>query len=234
VVNVPLSSEFALQPDAVLAAITERTKLIIICTPNNPTGNVFPMSDVEQVCAGAKCLVAIDEAYVEFSGQSHIPLMSTYSNVMILRTMSKWAGLAGMRVGYGLAPEQLAPAFLHVVPPFHNVALVSSEAAIASLDEKDYLLEQVQRICAYRDDLFADLAKTPGFKPFPSVTNFILVETPFTDARPLVVAVAERGVLVRSYGDPVLQQYLRVTVGTPEQNAAFIGALTSAMKDLAS
>src|SRR4051812_14043857 len=218
VMNVPLTADFELQPDAIIRAVTDRTKIIIICAPNNPTGNIFSQEAIDQVCEQANCLVAIDEAYAEFGGRSHIPLMQSRANVMVLRTMSKWAGLAGMRVGYGLVPTSLAAIMRHVVPPFHNVSLISSQAAIAALDDRESLLRQVGKICADRDSLAADIARVPGMQPLPSVTNFVLVRTPFPDASPLVASIAQRGVLVRSYGDPVLRPYLRVTVGTPAEN----------------
>jgi histidinol-phosphate aminotransferase len=233
VVNVPLTGDFGLQPDKIVQAVNAATKLIVICSPNNPTGNLFPMDEIEHICANTSCLVAIDEAYVEFSGQSHIPLMERYPNVMILRTMSKWAGLAGMRVGYGLVPEHLVGAFHHVTPPFHNVALVSSEAAVASLEDRDFLLRQVTSICAARNRLHDQLAEIPGLAPARSVTNFILVKTQLADARPLVRAIAERGVLIRSYSDPLLQSYFRVSVGLPEENATFLRALHDAIQEQA-
>ena len=232
VVNVPLTDAFEFQPEQVLAAITDRTKIVIICAPNNPTGNLFPMEAVEQVCANARCLIAIDEAYAEFAGHSHLPLMDRYPNVMILRTMSKWAGLAGMRVGYGLVPRQLVGAVGHVVPPFHNVSLASSEAAIASIEDREFLMRQVATLCDVRDSLFGQLAEIDGLAPLPSVTNFILVKTPFPDARPLVQAVAERGVLIRGYGDARLQPCFRVSVGLPEENIQFLHALRDAMKEM--
>jgi histidinol-phosphate aminotransferase len=233
VVGAPLAADFAFQPDSVIDAVSERTKLIIICCPNNPTGNLFPIEDIERVASSVKCLVAIDEAYVEFSGQSHIPLMASHPNIMILRTMSKWAGLAGMRVGYGLCPIDLAPAFLQVVPPFHNVALASSECAIASLEERDFLLDRVAQICADRDVLIAQINAIDGVTALPSVTNFILISSELADARPLVDLIAARGVLVRAYGDDVLRGYLRVSVGSPPENDAFVAALQSALEELA-
>lgn len=228
VVNAPLTADFQLQPGAILAAQTERTKLIVICTPNNPTGNSFPEESIRAVIAGAKCLVAVDEAYAEFAGTSFISLMQDYPNVMILRTMSKWAGLAGMRVGYGLVPEGLVDYMHRVVPPFHNVSLASSEAAIASIDDRAFLMERVADICRGRDALIASLASMPGLVPLPSETNFILVKTDLADARPLVTEIGQRGVLIRGYGDPVLQSYLRVSVGLPAENQAFVRALTEA------
>jgi histidinol-phosphate aminotransferase len=216
----------------VLEAVTDRTKLVVICSPNNPTGNVFPPEAIEEICAGAPCLVAIDEAYVEFSGQSHVRLMNRYPNVAILRTMSKWAGLAGMRVGYGLMPVQLVPFLGPIIPPFHNVGLASAEAAVASLDDREVLMEQVRTICADRDDLCRALTAIPGLEPLPSVTNFILVRTPFADARPLVAKISERGVLIRGYGDEILKPMFRVTVGRPDENAAFLAALTASLEEM--
>ena len=232
VVNVPLTTGFSLQPDRVVEAVNARTKLVIICSPNNPTGNLFPHEAIESICAQARCLVAIDEAYAEFAGVSQIPLMERLPNVMILRTMSKWAGLAGMRVGYGLVPTELVGAFSHVVPPFHNVALASSEVAIAAIDDRDFLMKQVAAICDYRDALISDIGKVAGLEPLPSVTNFILVRTQFPDARPLVKAITERGVLIRGYGDPLLQPYFRVTVGHPEENDLFLRALRESIEEM--
>lgn len=231
VVNVPLADDFTLRSDRIIQAVDDHTKIIIICSPNNPTGNLFPIDAIESICGSVSCLVAIDEAYVEFSGQSHIPLMKRYPNVMILRTMSKWAGLAGMRVGYGLVPEQLVSAFQHVTPPFHNVALASSEAAIASLEDREFLLRQVTSICAERDRLHDQLTAIPGLTALRSVTNFILVKTQFADARPLVRAIADRGVLIRSYADPLLQSYFRVSVGLPEENDQFLHTLQEALEE---
>ena len=234
VVNAPLTPSFELDGEKVLGEVSDRTKLIVICSPNNPTGNVFPLQAVEDICASVPCLVGIDEAYVEFSGQSHIPLMDRFPNVAILRTMSKWAGLAGMRVGYGLMPVQLLPFLGPIIPPFHNVGLASAEAAVASLKDRDVLMEQVRTICADREDLHHELASVPGLEPLPSVTNFILVRTWFADARSLVAKIADRGVLVRGYGDEVLKPMFRVTVGRPDENAAFLAALSASLEEMSS
>jgi histidinol-phosphate aminotransferase len=232
VVNAGLSASFELIPDSVVAAVSERTKLIIICSPNNPTGNVFSEEAIRSVIQRVDCLVAIDEAYAEFAGVSHIPLMAEYENVMILRTMSKWAGLAGMRVGYGIAPDALIDPLHRVVPPFHNVSLASSEAAIASIDDRAFLMERVADICVEREGLIASMRDIPGIDPLPSATNFILIRTDSEDARPLVKLIAQDGVLVRGYGDPALQSYLRVSVGLPSENDIFLESLRRACAEL--
>lgn len=110
-VNVPLgpAPHFALDVDGIIAATTERTKLIIICNPNNPTGTLFSMQDIRRIVQSVDTLVAIDEAYAEFSGRIHLDLANEFPNVVLLRTLSKFAGLAGFRVGYGIFPEALMP-----------------------------------------------------------------------------------------------------------------------------
>jgi len=232
-VDAPLTREFELDPDRVLAAIGPRTKFVIVCTPNNPTGNVLDQRAVERICAGASCLVVIDEAYAEFAGTSYIPFMDRYPNVMIGRTMSKFAGMAGMRVGYGLFPASLVPHLSQATPPFHNVSVASAEAVIASLDDLDYLRGVVARIVADRDALADQLRELPGVTPLASATNFLLVRLPVDDAGPVVQALARRGVLVRHFNRPELgiRDCLRVTIGTTEENEIFLHALQDVLAE---
>ncbi|MGI8475716.1 MAG: histidinol-phosphate transaminase [Thermomicrobiales bacterium] len=232
-VDVPLTADFQLDPDAVLAAVTARTKLIVICTPNNPTGNLLDETAVERICAEAPCLIAIDEAYAEFAAASHISFLDRHPNVMIFRTMSKFAGLAGMRVGYGLFPTSLAPFLHHVTPPFHNVSVASSEAVIASLDDLDHLRGIVARIVADRETLSDQLREIPGVSAYPSATNFLLVGLPTADAAPVVAQMARRGVLVRHFARPELaiRHCLRVTIGTTEENEFFLRTLADVLAE---
>jgi histidinol-phosphate aminotransferase len=211
-VNVPLTPDFQLDADGVLAALTERTKLIVICSPNNPTGNLLDSDAIERICANAACIVAIDEAYAEFAGVSHIPLMERHRNV-----------------AYGMFPRVLVPFLHHVTPPFHNISVPSSLAAIASLDDLDYLRQNVDRIVADRDALSDQLREIPGVTPFESKTNFVLARLPVENAGPVVAELARQGILVRYFGNPAhgLVDCLRVSVGTTEENEAFLTALTS-------
>ncbi len=232
VVDVPLRPGYALDADGILAAVDPRTKLVIICNPNNPTGTLFDPAAVEHVVAAAPCLVAIDEAYAEFAGVAHTPLLDRYPNVALLRTLSKFAGLAGMRVGYGAFPPALMPHLLRVMPAFCNVAAPSAAAAIASLADVPYLDGVVARIVADRDALAAGLRAIPGVEPYPSATNFLLVRLP-VPAAPVVARLAARGVFVRRFGRPELGllDCLRVSVGTPEENATFLQELTTALAE---
>jgi len=225
VVDVPLREDFSLDVDGMLAACDGRTKLVIVCNPNNPTGNLFDTDAVERIVAEATCLVAIDEAYAEFAGYTHLPLMDRYPNVAVLRTMSKFAGLAGMRVGYGVFPALLMPHLLHVMPAFGNVSTASTVAAIAALGDLQYLSGVVATIVADRERLTNQLRALPGVDPCPSATNFLLVRLPVPGG-PVVRKLADRGIYVRRVA---LHDYLRVTVGLPEENALFLHALTEVL-----
>lgn len=228
-VDVPLTNDFQLDVAGILGAITDKTKYIIICTPNNPTGNQLQPADIQRIVGEAPCFVLIDEAYSEFAGTSYVDLVDKYPNVLVFRTMSKFAGLAGMRVGYGIVPKAVAPHFENIVQPCHNVSFVSSEAAIASLDDLDYLNGVVAQIVASRDELASNLREIPGVEPHPSATNFLLVKLPVVDGGPVVAELANRGILVRHFANPALRigDRLRVTIGTTEENERFLRELSN-------
>ncbi|MFT4036757.1 MAG: histidinol-phosphate transaminase [Thermomicrobiales bacterium] len=232
-VDVPLAPGFNLDVDGILAAIDDRTKLIIICNPNNPTGNLFPAADIERIIAEAPCLVAVDEAYAEFAGTTYLPLMEQAPNLAILRTMSKFAGLAGMRVGYGIFPESLMPYMGRVMPGFCNVSVAATAAAIASLGDRRYNEQTVMRILADRDALANHLREMPGVEPFASATNFLLVKLPVENAGQVVARLAEKGVFVRHFGNPAwgITNCLRVSIGSPEENEIFAAELEDALRE---
>ncbi len=222
VVDVPLGPrpDFGFDVDAVLASVNDRTKLVMVCNPNNPTGHLIPDTDIERLVRQAPCLVVVDEAYAEFSGQSQIGLMARYENVCVLRTLSKWAGLAGMRVGYGIFPEWMLGAIWSAVPAFCNISTAAEAAAIAALDDADYLRDLVQRMIADRDALADRLRTIPGVSPFPSATNFLLFSLPVEDAGPIHKELGRLGIHVRFFGNPAhqMRDCLRVSVGTSEEN----------------
>jgi histidinol-phosphate aminotransferase len=206
-VNVPLNRDFQLDARGILDAIDDRTKLIMICNPNNPTGNLLSPDAIEQIVANAPCLVAIDEAYAEFAGGSYRDMMDEHPNLAVLRTLSKFAGLAGMRVGYGIC----------------NVSAAASAAAIAALADGDYNRAIIARIVSDRETLAERLRQIPGVEPLPSATNFLLVRLPVANAGAVVRELANRGVYVRHFGNPAfgIADCLRVSIGTPDDNAIF-------------
>lgn len=234
-VDAPLTPDFELDPELVLASVTAKTKIIILCTPNNPTGNMLNPLAVERIVADAPCIVAIDEAYAEFAGTSYIPLLERYPNVVVLRTMSKFAGLAGMRVGYGMFPAAFMPYVNPVAPPFHNISVASARAAIAALSDTEFLRGIVDRIVSDREALSANLREIQGVQPFPSSTNFVLAKLPVEDASPVVAKLAERGILVRNFPNPSLgiRDCMRVTVGTQEEIEVFLDEFEDVLRSSA-
>lgn len=230
IVNVPLgpAPDFALNVDGIIAAVTDRTKLVILCQPNNPTGHLFPRADIERVITSVPCLVAIDEAYAEFSGTSHLDLADTYDNVIVLRTLSKFAGLAGYRVGYGVFPEWTIPYLNRVAPPFFNVSAISSAVAVASLADLDVLNERLALLLAERAQLSANLGELPGVTVYPSATNFILVDLPVESSESLLKDLAAQRIFVRRFGHPDhgLGTCLRISLGSPEDNRLVLDAIT--------
>jgi histidinol-phosphate aminotransferase len=170
-------------------------------------------------------LVVLDEAYTEFSGGSLAQRVSSQSNLVVLRTFSKWAGLAGLRIGYCVAPRVIADQVLRTKSPY-NVNAAAIVAARASLDDAEYLRGNVRRILAERDRLFAALAGSKVLEPLPTTTNFILCRVRGQSARELRDKLARRGILIRAFGSPRLQDFVRISVGTPEQDNALSSALS--------
>lgn len=224
VTNIPLgpAPEFAFPADAIINAASDNTRLVLICNPNNPTGTLFSREDIAKVVESVDCLVAIDEAYAEFAGVDHTDLALTHDNVITLRTMSKFAGLAGFRVGYGVFPEALMPWFRRAAPAFFNISAPAAAVAIASLDDLDHLRANARKIIAERDRLSAALDALPGVDVYPSATNFVLVALPIDDARPVVEALARDGLLVRGYGAGEMRNCIRISIGLPEHHDRLI------------
>jgi histidinol-phosphate aminotransferase len=233
--NVPLgpAPEFALDVSGMLDAVSDKTKLVILCNPNNPTGHLFPREAIEQIVDGVSCPVAIDEAYAEFSGIDHLDLVESRNNVIVLRTLSKFAGLAGFRVGYGIFPEVLVPYLQRVTPAFANITTLSAEIAIASLHDLDYLKANRDRIVTERMRVIVALDALPDIQPFPSATNFVLFRLPVADSTSVLDALARHDIFIRRYGTPGwrLEDCLRVSIGTTAENDAFLAALSAVLQE---
>lgn len=233
IINVPLgpAPDFALNVDGIIDAVTNKTKLVILCNPNNPTGHLIPRDAIEKIVDNVPCPVTIDEAYAEFSGAHHLDLVDSRENVIVLRTLSKFVGLAGFRVGYGIFPEALIPYLARVTPAFCNISALSSEIAIASLNDLDVLEMQRDQVIAERTRVIAALDAMPHVVPYPSSTNFILFRLPVPDSTVVLDALAKRDVFVRRYGASGwgLEDCLRVSIGLPEENDIFLGELAGVL-----
>jgi histidinol-phosphate aminotransferase len=216
-------ADWSVDVDAALSSLDERTKVIVVASPNNPTGNLTALDDLARL-AGSDRLLIVDEAYFEFAGSTAIPLALSKDNVAVLRTFSKWAGLAGMRAGYGILPEWLVPQYMKFKPPY-GVSVAAMVAVLASLEDRAYLLGTVDVICRERERLFG-LLRQPGYLlPWPSSSNFLLVALARGDGEAVRLALEERGILVRTYSDARLARAVRFTVGRPEQNDRLVQAL---------
>jgi histidinol-phosphate aminotransferase len=223
VVEVLRDENFAVDVKAVKAAISKKTKIIFLANPNAPTGNITPQKDILEIL-DTGLPVLVDEAYYEFSGETVVPLVSQYENVMVLRTFSKWAGLAGLRIGYGIFPAKIADYLMTIKIPY-NVNVAALVAVQESLRDIDYLMDRVKAIVAERERLFDELKKLEWLKPFPSQANFIFCSVLKGKASELQQKLQNKGILVRYFDKPLLKDSIRISVGKPEHTDALIKAL---------
>lgn len=230
-VAVDRRDDFGLDLPAIAAAITDRTKLIVLCSPNNPTGNTVSDEELDWLL-GLGPVVMLDEAYAEFAGRSAAQRVLEESNLIVLRTFSKWAGLAGLRVGYGVFPPEIADQLWKVKQPYNvNVAgLVAAETAVKVRGSWQWAIDA---IVAERARLFAGLRDAPLLTPIPSEANFILCWVdPRIAARDLRDRLARRGIFLRYFDKPGLRNAIRVSVGRPEDTDALLAALREVAESL--
>ena len=222
-IEVLRDESFAVNVNAVKAAISKKSKLIFLANPNSPTGNITPQKDILEI-VDTGLPVVVDEAYFEFSGETVVPLVSQYENLIVLRTFSKWAGLAGLRIGYGIFPPRIADYLFKIKIPY-NVNVAALVAVQESLKDIDYLHSRVKVIVAERERLFGELKKLKWLKPFPSQANFIFCSVLNGKASELHRKLQNRGILVRYFDRPLLRNGIRISVGKPEHTDALIKAL---------
>jgi len=222
-IEVLRSKDFNISVNAIKAAISPKTKMILLDSPNNPTGSVISLEEMREIL-DTGLPVLIDEAYYEFSGETVVPLTGQYKNLMVLRTFSKWAGLAGLRAGYGIFPSKVAEHLLKIKLPY-NVNVAALVAIQESLQDLDYLMGNVKAIIKERDRLFGELEKVEFLKPFPSRANFILCSVADGKADELRQKLEEKGILVRYFDTPLLRNFIRISVGKPEHTDTLIKAL---------
>ncbi len=224
VLQVPRRQDFSLDVETIASVVVrDRPKVIFLASPSNPDGGAATSEQIERLLA-LPVLVVLDEAYAEFSGVGYAARVPMHSNLVVIRTFSKWAGLAGLRIGYCIAPPAVADQIMRVKSPY-NVNSAAIVAARASLQDKDYLMANVQRILAERDRLSTALARTGFLEPLPSRANFILCRVLGREARSLRDALAARGILIRAFTSPRLRDFIRISIGTPEQDDRLLKAL---------
>ncbi len=230
VVRIERDSNFEINvPEVLKASESKAAKIIILASPNNPTSNSASIDTIKLLLKTGK-LVIVDEAYFEFGGISASSLVHEFQNLVVLRTMSKWAGLAGLRIGYGLMDPELASLLLRTKPPY-NVSQAAEVALLASIDDSELLKERANLIIAERDRMSEKLALIESVKPWASDANFILCELPLKKGKMIYEALAQKGVFVRYFGGSRLADFIRISIGNSAQTDRLIAALQEAIKE---
>lgn len=225
VAAVPLTGDLRFDLPRLKAEIVGRkADLAILCTPNNPTGCTVSSDELRDLLRATDGLIVADQAYLEIGGEDFVPLLADHPNLVILRTFSKAMAMGGLRVGYCLASPELIREFNKAKMPY-SLNIFSTMAAEVTLEHRDALRPLVEAMAGERDRLFAELEKIPGLRPVPSTANFFVVETAMPPSR-LFNALLEHGFLIRDVSKaPLLSNYVRISVGTPEENDKLIAAL---------
>lgn len=231
VLSVPLNGALSFDTRSLLAAIkSSAPNVVIICSPNNPTGCVMELSDLVSVLEETRGLVVVDEAYFEFSGQTVVPLLRQHTNLVVLRTFSKAMALAGLRVGYLLAAPELVREVAKAVLPY-NLNFVSQTAAEVSLEMYEAALRPlVQTMIRERERLHGELSNIKGLSPVPSRANFMVVRSAL-EPKKVFAGLLQQDILIRDVsGYPMLSEYFRVSVGTPRENDLLVKALKEILR----
>lgn len=222
--KVPLGADFGLDSEAMLAAMRSiEPALVWLAYPNNPTGNLFSRERVEELIRRAPGLVVMDEAYHAFAGESFLPAVLDYPNLLVLRTLSK-AGLAGLRLGVLIGHPRWIEELEKLRLPY-NINTLTQLSARFALEHAERMAAQAALIREQRQRLFEELTHVPGISPFPSAANFLLFRVSARAPRAVFEGLCQRGVLIKLMRGSGVDGCLRVTVGSPSENARFLAAL---------
>ncbi len=215
IVFVDRSEDYSLNISEILKKSNdEKLKIVFITNPNSPTGNLTPKEDIVKILKTGK-LVVVDEAYYEFSKTTSTPLLNKYENLIIIRTFSKWAGLAGLRIGYAIAQKSFVDQILKIKPPF-NVNIAAEKAAIATLGDISFAKTSIQKIITERERLYNELKLVKDIQVYRGYGNFLLIQIKKGDYELLKKSFEKNKIALRYY--PKLNNGIRVTIGKPEQN----------------
>jgi len=226
VLSIPRRADFSMDVAAIERAVREsagEARLLFLVSPGNPDGQAIPL-DVIRRLLELPLMVAVDEAYIEFGGESSVSLLSDHENLVVIRTFSKWAGMAGLRLGYALLAPRLAGYLERIRSPY-NVNAAAVVAALATLADLEAVQANVARLIAERERLRETLATLPWLEPLPSQANFVLCRIRGHSSQEVVDALARRGILIRGFSDPRMAGYVRISVGRPDQNERLLAAL---------
>lgn len=228
--EVPLNHDFSFDVKTIIRR-AQGVPLVILASPNNPTGTVVATVDIEKIAASIPGILVIDEAYFEFFGRSAKNLLVSYDNLIILRTFSKALGLAGMRLGYLLADPAMVNQLKKAKLPF-SLGITQQIVGRAVLDRPEYIKRNVSLILRERQKMYLRLRSQAGLHPYESRTNFILFKCHGFPAAELYRRLCARGIFIRSLGTGAYRDYLRVNVGTPGENRLFLQNLELVIREI--
>lgn len=235
VISVPMKPNFYWDIDEILKSVTPWTKLIFICSPNNPTGNQIAEEDLLRILH-LGIPIFFDEAYYELENEvvTRAPLIQKYPHLLVNRTFSKAFGLAGFRVGYLLCDPKLAGYFNRVRLPW-NVSLIAFAAALAGLDDVEDQQKKRRNVIQGREYIYEEINKMPGLRAYPSEGNFVLIDASVLDkdSSEIRAYMAEKGIFIRPMsGHHMSKGFIRITIGTPDQNRLFISIFGNYVKEI--
>jgi histidinol-phosphate aminotransferase len=226
--KVPLRDDFSFDIPGFLNAVSDDS-LLVIDSPNNPSGSALSIPEIERILREGKVYTVIDEAYFEFNGITSATLLKQYPNLIILRTFSKAVCLAGLRFGYLLCDPRLHGEIDKYRQPF-SVSSLTQIAAESVLENIGSLSRIHTEISRQRERLFSGMLNLDGIRPYPSRANFILTEFTGSSSRDVFDQLLNEGILVRDFSHPRLENKLRITVGTKEENAFFLNVLSKILR----
>ncbi len=230
VTDVPMTRSFTVDTDRVIAAANANgAAMLVLCSPNNPTGGQIPLADLDRILSATRSLVVVDEAYVHFAGPSAVRLLARHERLVVLQTFSKAMGAAGLRFGYALLSPGLARQLAKVKLPY-SVNIFTLIAAEVFVEQWDSLKSWIGVLVSERERIFSALGAMGGVRPYSSDANFLFFETLRKTPAEVFSALLSRGILIRDVSRyPMLERGLRVSVGTPAENDEFIIALREAV-----
>lgn len=228
-IDVPRDQNFDLDLVSIKKSINDRTKVIFLTSPNNPTGNLVSLGDLKEILEH-DILVVMDETYFEFSRESSVELLVDYPNLIVLRSLSKWAGLAGLRIGYAIMDPAIVDFIMKIKNPY-NLNIAAQIALITSLDDISYLQSNVDLIIKERERIYSIFSSMGTVMPYPSRGNFILCKFNYGIALEIYKKLAHKGIFVRYFDAPVLKDCLRITVGRPEHNNLLMEVIKETLND---
>jgi histidinol-phosphate aminotransferase len=226
VLPVPRKADFSLDLRKIKLVVEEqKPRLLFIAHPNNPDGSVITESQFGELVE-LPLLIVIDEAYIQFvdQGRSYLNEVVSRNNLIVLRTFSKWAGLAGLRIGYGVFPQALVPFLMRAKQPY-NVSVAAQQAAVVTMSSLSEVEKNIKKIVQLREQLQTALAQIRWLKPYPSQANFILCRVEGKSALAVKQNLRKQGILIRFFDKPGLADHIRISIGTPDQNEKLITAL---------